>query len=93
MTDELNKPFVIDTELILTGEKALSESYDVRTICNVIRKINRAVPSDASHKEEVKHLCCEAIVMAKRMDAHLRKYKMDWDKGLWLPEASEEPRP
>jgi vacuolar-type H+-ATPase subunit C/Vma6 len=83
MPHELDRPFHFDEDAAKEGTQALSESYDVRTICNVIRRIHAIAKN-----EEVTRLCSEAIWMAKRMDTKLRGYSMDWDKGLWLPEQN-----
>ena len=64
------------------GERALEDRYDVRTVCNVIRRIHLT-----ANNPEVSLLCAEAIYMAKSMARRLKHYKKDWHRGLWLPET------
>ena len=59
-------------------QEALHHSYDVRTICNVIRYLYSRCTTP-----EQRALCEEIIWMAKKMDTKLRTYKQDWDEGIW----------
>jgi len=85
---DLERPFLMDEPTIDAGLRALYQRYDIRTICNVLRRIHLL-----ARNEEISRLCSEAITMAKHMDERLRWYKQDWDKGLWLPEATPLPPP
>ena len=85
---DLDRPFVMDEETVTAGMRALSQRYDIRTICNCLRRIHLL-----ARQEAVSRLCAEAITMAKHMDERLRWYKKDWDKGLWVPEETPLPPP
>ena len=79
---DIHEPFRMDAEQRRVGAKALGETWEERTICNIIRKIH-----ETAHNTAVTALCIEAIYMAKSMNKRLRHYKVDWDKGLWMPDA------
>ncbi len=59
-------------------EKNMVTSYHMRTICEVLREIYWCTDD-----EVVRTKILEASSMAKRMDAKLREYKVDWDKTEW----------
>jgi hypothetical protein len=48
-----------------------------RTICEVHRDIYDL----CSDRPEIQELVIEAFILGKKMDAKLREYKADWDKG------------
>lgn len=85
---DLERPFLMDEDTISAGLRALHQRYDIRTICNLLRRIHLLARS-----EEVSQLCAEAITMAKHMDERLRWYRKDWDRGLWQPEPTPLPPP
>lgn len=85
---DLDRPFVMDATTLDAGLRTLAQRYDIRTICNVLRRIHLLARNEA-----VSQLCAEAITMAKHMDARLRWYRQDWDKGLWIPETHPLPPP
>jgi len=72
---DLDKPFLMDDEQLEDGLRSLHQRYDVRTICNVFRRIHLT-----AKREDISQLCAEGIYMAKHMDTRLRHYKKDWDK-------------
>lgn len=84
--EDLTAPLVFDDDAREHGESSLEQRYDVRTICNVIRRIHLV-----ANNPEVSLLCAEAIYMAKRMAKRLTVYKKDWHRGLFLPEQTPLP--
>jgi hypothetical protein len=59
-----------------------------RTICEVIREINDLIENcrfqdREDYIEKFRELVLEAFTMGKKMDAKLREYKQDWDKGFY----------
>ncbi len=81
----IDQPFLFGEDERAASERSLgimSKGHDVRTVCNVIRRINLM----AQHVSGVSELCAEAIFMTKRMSHKLHYYQKDWGKGLWLPE-------
>ena len=81
MTQEVEGQWLFGDKCREEAREMLSRSWDVRTICNVIRYLNTKCSTPEQH-----YLCEEIIWMAKKMDAKLRFYKQDWDKGIWKNE-------
>jgi hypothetical protein len=84
--EDIDTPFTFEPEQLHQGFVSLSQRYDVRTICNVIRRIHLLARS-----QEISLLCAQAIYMAKRMDAALRAAKHDYDRGWWQPDTPLPP--
>lgn len=61
---------------------SLRGACEVRTICEVLRKINDKLQSHPIHKE-VLPLLIEAEDMGKRMSKKLVEYNKDVYKGWW----------
>lgn len=59
--------------------------FDKRTICEVLREIYWSTIDQSIREKTI-----DAMTMAKNMDAKLRTYKSDWDKGEWEQYSQEK---
>ncbi len=58
-------------------------SFNVRTVCEVLREINDMHQKDDSHDNKVRMLLREAQTMAKKITGKLFEYNQEFDKGFW----------
>ena len=55
----------------------LGRTGAMRNICEMHREIFHS-----TQDEKLRELVIDAYIMGKKMDAKLRSYKADWDRGL-----------
>ncbi len=66
-------------DLPMMGPDKMDKIYPENTICQIIRTIYQK-----TEDEEIKILCRIAVVMAKKMDVRLRRYKFNYDEdNFW----------